>query len=227
MIFSSNSFLTHVKGTVMGGGRNPAGEVYHDGGFLRRSETVDLGSLKPTLTDSSTGDPSNTIAAGVGISTWTFPLTFAKLADGDIITAFTPGFKFQILSVDVLIHNPVTTASKASTLNLEIGTTNLTGGAVALTSANATPLGVIVAGSAVGGLNTGSSSDTVSCEASSTTAFIEGNGSLVIKVQNMDTADAFAALATQQGTADETHARVLKVPAAQDNIGNVVFAVPR
>ena len=90
---------------------------------------------------------------------------------------------------------PVTTAAKLSTLNMEIGTTNTTGGAIALTSANCTPAGVLVAGTAITAANTGSSSDTISIEAASTTTFIEGDGYMLIKLQNMDTTDALASIA--------------------------------
>lgn len=149
------------------------------------------------VTDSSGGTDGGAIAAGVGISYLSFYINLATLTDADQITAFTPGFKFKILAMDFIVHVPVTTGSKASTLNLEIGTTNLTGGVVALTSANCTPRGAIVAGTAVTAANTGTSADTVSLEATSTTAFAEGTGWLMVKIQNMDTADAFAALAAE------------------------------
>lgn len=111
------------------------------------------------------------------------PITLANVADGDVLTAYTPGFKGSVIAVDFAVSTAVTTGSKATTLNLEIGTTNLTGGAVALTSANCTPLGAVVAGSAVTTANSFSATDTISVEASSTTAFVEGAGYLLIKVR--------------------------------------------
>jgi hypothetical protein len=49
--------------------------------------------------------------------------------------------------------------------------------------------------------NTGSASDTLTVKAASTTAFAEGKGVLIVRIQNMDTADAFAGLVTQANLA--------------------------
>jgi hypothetical protein len=168
--------------------------------FTQTYSTATATHANPTaadLTDNSTGAAGTTIAAGVGESQLVFYINLATLSDADQITTYTVGYKFKILAVDFITHIPVTTGSKASTLNLEIGTTNLTGGVVALTSANCTPRGAIVAGTAVTAANTGSATDTISLEAASTTTFIEGTGWLVIDIQNMDTADAIASLAAQ------------------------------
>lgn len=110
------------------------------------------------------------------------PITNAKLADGDIVTTYTPGFNGRIKALDYVTHDPVTTASKASTLNAEIGTTNVTGGTVALTSAACTPLGKIVAGAAITAAAAFKDTDTISIEAASTTTFIEGTGVLLLKL---------------------------------------------
>ena len=147
------------------------------------------------MTDNSTGTVSDTIAAGVGIYTKTFEIALAGITDADILTSFLPGHKFKILAFDFYTTVAVTTAAKASTINLEIGTTNLTGGVISLTSATCTPKGVKVAGTAVTALNTGSATDVISVEASATTAFVEGSGFFAIRIQNMDTADAIAAFA--------------------------------
>ncbi len=109
--------------------------------------------------------------------------------------------KFKILSVDAYVTNEVTTGSKLSSLNVEIDTTDLTGGVVALTSANCATLGAKVAGSAVTAANTGAANATISIEAASTTAFSEGGVMVVIGIQNMDTADAFASLVDEQAKA--------------------------
>lgn len=111
-----------------------------------------------------------------------FPVVLVEVADGDVVTEFTPGFAGTIEDLDFVVTDPVATASKLTTLNLEIGSTDLTGGAVALTSANCTPLGVIVAGSAITAANTFTATDTISVLATSTTAFVEGQGVLKIKV---------------------------------------------
>ena len=177
-------------------GLNIGKDATHKVGFYGTTPVAQqTDASQVAFTDSTTGTVADTLAAGVGVTTVAIPITLANVADGDILTAYTPGYKFKVLSVDFAVGVPVTTADKLSTLNVEIGTTNLTGGAVALTSANCTPLGAVVAGSAVTGANTGGASDTISVEASSTTAFAEGDGYLLLSIQNMDTADAFASIA--------------------------------
>lgn len=154
------------------------------------------GPLPTAITDNSTGTASNTIAAGAGVATISIPITLVQITGAaDVLTTYTPGYKFKILGVDARVVEVATTVGKAVSLNLEIGTTDLTGGVVALTSANCTPLGAAIAGSAVTGNNTGTAADTVSIEASSVTAFAEGAVVLLIRIQNMDTADAIASLA--------------------------------
>ena len=148
------------------------------------------------VTDSTTGtSTTRTFAAGVGQYVLPIHCTLAQVTGaGDILTNHVLGHKFKILSIDAVVDKVVTTAAKLFTANLEIGTTNVTGGEVALTSANCTPLGARVAGSAITAANTGSASDTISIEAASVTAFAEGEVIFLIRIQNMDTADAIAGL---------------------------------
>jgi hypothetical protein len=98
------------------------------------------------------------------------------------VNAFTPGFAGTITAVQFVNTVAATTAAKAATLGLKIGSTAVTGGAVALTSANQTPLGNVVAGSAVTALNTFTSTDTISVVGSGITAFVEGAGVLLISL---------------------------------------------
>lgn len=113
----------------------------------------------------------------------TFPVTLSSITGaGDVVTNFTPGHAGKITAVNWIQGVPVTTASKAADLNVEIGTTNLTGGVVALTSAACTPLGKVIAGSAVTGANTFTETDTISIEAASVTAFVEGTGMVALTI---------------------------------------------
>jgi predicted RecA/RadA family phage recombinase len=112
--------------------------------------------------------------------TLTFPITNAKIADGDILVTYTPGFAGTIEKWAYVTHDPVPTGSKASTLNLEIGTVDVTGGALALTSATMTPIGKVIAAAAITAANVFTSTSTISVDASATTTFIEGTGSIVI-----------------------------------------------
>ena len=181
---------------------------YNDDGTsfgLDSSEKISLWGATPAVqrgdasqaafTDSAGGTVSDTLAAGVGKTFISIYVVLAQLANGEVLSVLTPGFKGKILSLDFFAEIAVTTGSKASTLNLEIGTTDVEGGALALTSANCTPKGVKVAGAAVTGDNTFSATDTLSLEAASTTTFIEGTGWVVIGLQNMDVADAISSIA--------------------------------
>lgn len=116
----------------------------------------------------------------------TFHYKLTSMADGDIITTYTPGFAGKITKFSALVTDPVTTASDLTTLNLEIGTTDLTGGALALTSANMTPLGAVVDSTAITAANVFSATDTISMEASATTAFAEGEIAVIIKLEPLD-----------------------------------------
>lgn len=151
------------------------------------------GALPTAITDNSTGTQSNTIAAGAGVQTLAFYIEAATIANGDLLTDYVPGFKFKILKFDARCSKPVTTGAKAATLNLEINSTNITGGVISL--AGTYVLGAAQAGTAVTALNTGSATDAFSIEASAVTPFTEGAFWLIIELQNMDTADAAASLA--------------------------------
>ena len=111
---------------------------------------------------------------------WIFYIELAGLTAADVITAWTPGFAGTINKVEFVSKVAVTTGAKAADLNLEIGTTNLTGGVVGLTSANCTPKGVVVAGTAVTAANTFTATDTISVEAANVTTFVEGDGWLIV-----------------------------------------------
>jgi hypothetical protein len=153
--------------TVLGGGANIGFEALEaataDGDIIECAPTSENAGGTPVI--------------------FNLPITLANVANGDVLTTWTPGFAGKIVSLNFAVTTAVTTAAKAATLNAEIGTTDLTGGTVALTSANCTPLGVIVAGAAITAANTFTATDTVSIEASSVTAFSEGAGILIITVR--------------------------------------------
>lgn len=144
------------------------------------------------LTDNTGGTVSDTIAAGVGIQTLAFYIEATSIANGDLLTNYVPGYAFKILSFDARCATPVTTAAKASTLNLEIVSTDLTGGVIQLNGTYAQ--GASQAGSAVTANNVGSASDSFSIEASATTAFLEGAFWLLVEIQNLNTVNAIASL---------------------------------
>jgi len=121
---------------------------------------------------------------------WTFYVgDMTKIANGDIVTQFTPGFAGAIKKwYWVQGGVAVTTGGKAATLNLEINAVDVNNGSgtdstIALASATCTPMGVVIAGSTIGGAQSFDDNDTISIEASSVTAFAEGDGQIVIEYE--------------------------------------------
>jgi len=159
------------------------------------------GTLPNSFTDQSTGTVSDSIQAGAGVFTLSIPIVMSHVAAaGDILTTYTPGYKFKILKVDAVVSDPATPASKAFDVNLEIDTTNLTGGVIQLTSANCSTQGTVIPGTPIGPNNVGTALQSFSVEASNVVKFDSGQVSLLIKIQNMDTADAIASLAAHIGS---------------------------
>jgi hypothetical protein len=136
-------------------------------------------------------------AAGVGRKVTSLYVDVAKITAADLVTNYVFGFKGRILAVDFVVMSAVTTGSKAATLTTKLvsgsTTTALTGGVLALTSANCTPAGTVVSGTAITALNSFAAGDGLTISASSVTAFVEGAGYLMLKLINDDTANAIAA----------------------------------
>lgn len=151
------------------------------------------GADQTALTDSTGGAVTDaTLAATAGITTVAIPIQLASMttAAADLITNYTPGFKGKILSVSFATTTLGTGASASQVLNLEIGTTNLTGGVLTLLLADTDTLGKLTAATAVTAANSFSASDTISVEvAASGTVFTAGAGVLLLKIQNMDVQD--------------------------------------
>jgi len=152
------------------------------------------------LTDNTTGTASDTLAAGVGKYSLIIPLT--SLATGlstlaiDLLTNNPIGHAFKLLSFDWVTTVAGAGAGATQTFNLEIGTTNVTGGSLNPTLANTATIGAIVSGTAITANNVGTAADTISIEmAAGGTVFSAGAGYFVIRIQNTDTSNAVASLA--------------------------------
>ena len=64
MVFSADSFLTHIKNLVTGGGRS-GGEPLHDAGFMKRAEGVTLQSIvTPATAATAVAFPATAGSAG-------------------------------------------------------------------------------------------------------------------------------------------------------------------
>jgi hypothetical protein len=153
--------------------------------------------LPASFTDNTGGSVSSTLAAGVGILTIPLYVNLADLANHDVLTAYTPGYAFKILGMSFAVEKAATTAAKLATLTPYISGAAVTGGVISLTSANCTPQGAVIAGTTVTAANTGSSASTISITGSSVTAFVEGAGWILLQVQNLDTANAVASIASK------------------------------
>lgn len=113
----------------------------------------------------------------------TFPVDLAVVdTNGDVVLTWTPAFAGKILSDFFQVTEPATTAAKAATFSLFINGAPVTGGVIALTSANATPLGAVVNGSAITAANTFDANDVITAVVSALTPFVEGEGILVLRV---------------------------------------------
>jgi hypothetical protein len=104
------------------------------------------------------------------------PVVLSKHSNGSIAARFTPGFAGKVTGISFSVTDPATTGAKAATFTPAIGGSATTGGALALTSANCTPVGAGVNGSAITAANTFTATDEITVAASLVTAFVEGQG---------------------------------------------------
>jgi hypothetical protein len=208
---NSYNFLSRIRNIVTGGtGQNK--------GFLKTAEGVSLANVKPAGTTAGVSQ----IVFPVGDMGVNAGANFGATTAGDVVTDFVPGYRFKLLALDFVNGSIAGTGAAASAVcNLEIGSTNVTGGTCTVVLAGTDTIGELTAGTAITGLNIGSATDTFSIEKATSTVFTAGEGAFVVTIQNLDLADALA------NTADETNATVKNIPAAVDAAGTVVWAVPR
>lgn len=151
------------------------------------------------LTDSSGGTASTTgaITAPNCRSQLCLNYPATAFANGDMMTAWTPGYAGKIVKIEAVCTVATSTTGKTATLNLEIGTTNLTGGVLVLDGTAAIAKGTVLAGTAITAGNTFTATDTISLEASSVTAFIEGEFTIIITLESTNINNDIATLAAQ------------------------------
>jgi len=140
------------------------------------------------------------VAAGVGNSTLTIPLT--SLATGlgalaiDLLTDYVIDYKFKILKFDFVTTVAGTGAGASQIFNLEISGVNVTN-TLTVNLASTAAIGQKSIGSPnpIVALNDGAAGANISIEmAAGGTVFTAGAGYFLIEIQNMDTADAVASL---------------------------------
>lgn len=122
------------------------------------------------------------LGTGVGGSTVSIPVSLPGITAATFAT-YTPGYAGTIKKVTYVPTVASSTAAKAATVTPNINSTPVTGGVLALTTANTNTLGTNVAGSAVTAANTFGATDAINLVGSAVTAFIEGSGAIVIELQ--------------------------------------------
>jgi hypothetical protein len=148
------------------------------------------------VTDNSGGTASST--AGVVATAYEdvkiIPAQLADFVNAGTWTLALP-FNFTVLSALWRTGKPASTASKLTTLTLSTSTGAVTGGVMALTTANQNATGGTVAATAISGANaTVVAGGTIILTPSSTTAFVEGDGWCEITIKNNDSANAAATI---------------------------------
>ena len=154
-----------------------------------------------TITDNTTGAASTTLAAGAGVTTLTFPYSMlAGTGAAEVVTNYVLGYKFKILSWSFVTAVAGVGAAASRVFNMEIVGTDVgtVPSTITLIEAGTATVGSLTAGTAVSGANTGSAAEAFSIEvANGGTQFTAGSGYFLVRVQNMDTADAVASLTAQ------------------------------
>lgn len=102
------------------------------------------------------------------------PLQLADIATGTFKIGMPAAF--VVLSALFRTAKPASTASKLATLTVGISGVAVTGGVMALTTANQNTIGGTVAATAITGANIGAAGATLEVTASAVTAFVEGDG---------------------------------------------------
>lgn len=116
------------------------------------------------------------------------PAQLADFVNSGAWTIAVP-FAFTVLSALWRTGKPASTSSKLATLTLSTSAGAVTGGVMALTTANQNTTGGTVAASAISGANaTGAAAGTIIVTASAVTAFVEGDGWVEVTVSNNDLA---------------------------------------
>lgn len=107
-------------------------------------------------------------------SVLSIPVDLSTLVTGDIITNYIPGINGAIVSIAALVTAVTTDVDADADISITIGATPVTGGLVTLSDANVTPLGNVIAGTAITADNAFTNLDTITVSATVTNAFSDG-----------------------------------------------------
>jgi hypothetical protein len=120
----------------------------------------------------------------VGAQILSIPVTFAAVpaGAGDVVTNFTLEGSGTISAFALLVTTAGAGAGATRAFNLEIGTTNVTGGVITATLAGTATVGTVVNSTAITAANTFNDGDTLSIEVAAGTVFTGGEGVFLITV---------------------------------------------
>lgn len=185
---------THARGTVSEFASAPSFVSYMVNAITTGAATL-VATKKETITDNSggTANAATGIVATASKQTLILPLQLADIAASETYKLAVP-FAFTVNSIGFRTGKPASTASKLATLTAQVNGTPVTGGVVALTTANQNATGTLTAGTAITALNIGTAGQTVEAATSSVTAFVEGDGYIEFNVTNNDLANTIATL---------------------------------
>lgn len=135
---------------------------------------------------------TSTTAAGLGgIQFLNFAYNLADISAADILVDYVVPAGFKLVDIRAVITKAATTAAKAATITAKIDGTAVTGATIALTSANCTPIGTILTGTATDVLAGGNNiaygpGSKLKVTGSSVTAFVEGAATITLTLQSLD-----------------------------------------
>jgi hypothetical protein len=114
------------------------------------------------------------------------PLNLASIANGVVFGALglRPGIVGTLEYYEALVQTAATTAAKLATIVPQIDGVSVTGGALALTSANATPANIILPAPLITGANALLAHSKLNFLASGVTAFVEGVIMLNLRIRH-------------------------------------------
>ena len=164
--------------------------------FGAMAATQPTAAAQAAVTDGSGGTASPTTGVDSTAATQTFlvPVTMASLANSQTF-AIDPGFAGKVTGISYRNTAPVTTDSKAATIQANANGSGCTGGAISLVGKYA--VGAAQAGTAITAANTFTAAQTIGFAVSSVTAFSEGEGVIELTVANLDLADSLSTVIAQ------------------------------
>lgn len=112
----------------------------------------------------------------------TIPVSLDTVTAADVVTEMRPGIDGYIEHME-WVTDVAPSAGDAATFNLEVDTTNVTGGTIVLDSAAAGVKGTVVAASRITAGNRITKTSKLSIEAADVTDYASGSGSLIIYIR--------------------------------------------